>query len=130
MIVFITGLSISSACAQNETYSLSSSGDVFCYDSTEVTKIAEIILENEMMNENQKLYKQKDSLQNVNRVILEEKISSLREIIKLKDEQIIKMEKTPLPVIDKSWKWWHYTLAAIGAITFGFTAGIIYQKIK
>ncbi len=129
LIVFITGLSIGLVFAQNETaqpYNIK----VFCYDSAEVAKIAEIIIENEMMKENEKLYIQKDSLKNINRIILEEKISSLREIINLKNEQIIKMENTPLTVIDKSWKWWQYTLAAIGAVTFGFTAGIIYENMK
>jgi hypothetical protein len=83
-----------------------------------------------MLRENEKLFTEKDSLQTVNRIILEEKIISLREIVRLKDEQIFKLEKTPVQVIDKSWKWWHYTLAAIGAVTFGFTAGIVYENAR
>lgn len=130
LTAFITGLSIGSACAQSSSPLFSQrSGEtnpVFWYDSTEVAKIAEIILENEMLRKNEELYIQKDSLQNINRIILDEKINSLKEIIRLKDEQLIKLEKSPLPIIDKSWKWWQYTLAAIGAITFGFTAGVIY----
>lgn len=100
------------------------------YDSSNVVKIAELILENETMKENEKLYQAKDSLYNVNEILLENKISSLNEIIKLKDEQIEKMEKTPLQVIDKSWKWWHYTLAAVGAVTFGFTVGVMYENVR
>jgi len=82
------------------------------------------------MKENENLYREKDSLYNVNRILFENKISSLKEIIKLKDEQIEKLERTPLQTIDKSWKWWHYTLAAIGAITFGFTAGVVYENVN
>ena len=119
--MFITGLSTCLTHAQNNT-------KIYQYDSAEVAKIAEIILENATLKENESLYEQKDSLQSVNRLILEEKINSLRDIINLKDEQIIKLENTPLPVIDKSWKWWQYTLAAIGSITFGFTAGIVYSR--
>ncbi len=87
-------------------------------------------MENDMHRENEKLYTEKDSLQTVNRIILEEKIISLREIVSLKDEQIFRLEKTPVQIIDKSWKWWHYTLAAIGSITFGFTAGIVYENMN
>lgn len=127
MIVFITGLSISSARGQTD---YKTNEKLFLYDSSEVARIAELILENETMKVNEKLYRQKDSLYIVNRILFENKLSSLNEIIKLKDEQIEKLEKTPVQIINKSWKWWHYTLAAIGAVTFGFTAGIIYENAK
>ncbi len=105
-------------------------GKNYYFDSTDVARIAEIILENEMLNANEKLYREKDSVFKINRILLDEKINSLREIVRLKDEQIFKLEKTPVQIIDKSWKWWHYTLAAIGAITFGFTAGIVYENVN
>jgi hypothetical protein len=134
---FIIGLSVSSANGQNEgNPSLFSpqrgetNTGVFYYDSSEVAKIAELILENETLKENEELYMEKDSLNKVNRILFENKISSLNEIIKLKDEQIEKLEKTPLQIIDKSWKWWHYMLAAIRAVTFGFTAGIMYENLN
>lgn len=137
--MFITGLSISLVHAQNDN-TLNpplisprrgeTNTGVYCYDSVEVSRIAEIILENEMLRENVMLYLEKDSLHTLNRIILEEKFSSMHEIVKLKDEQIFKLEKTPLQVIDKSWKWWHYTLAAIGAITFGFTAGVVFENMN
>lgn len=103
---------------------------LFCYDSSEVARIAEIIFENDMFKENERLCIEKDSLHRVNRIILEEKIGSLREILRLKDEQIFKLETTPVQLADKSWKWWHFTLAAIGAITFGFTAGVVYENLN
>lgn len=120
--MFITGLSISLTCAQSDNI-----GKNYYFDSSDVARIAEIILENEMLNANEKLYREKDSVYKINRILLDEKINSLQEIIRLKDEQLFKLENTPVQIIDKSWKWWHYTLAAIGAITFGFTAGIIYK---
>lgn len=129
--MFITGLSISLAYAQNEDNPPVEQNENYrknyYFDSSEVARIAEIIIENEMLNANEKLYREKDSIYKISRVILDEKINSLREIIRLKDEQIFKLENTPIQIIDKSWKWWHYTLAAIGAITFGFTVGIIYK---
>ena len=128
MTAFIIGLSASSANSQNEKYT--PNGNLYLYDSAEVAKIAELILENETLRENEKLYREKDSLYNVNRILFENKISSVKEIIKLKDEQIVKLEKTPLQVIDNTWKWWHYTLAAIGAVTFGFTVGVIYENAR
>ena len=52
-------------------------------------------------------------------------------IIDLKEEQITRLEKIPrVEVTVRSWKWWHYTLAAIGAVGAGFTAGIIYQSFQ
>jgi len=128
LIVFIIGLNASSTNGQNEKYT--PDGNIYLYDSAEVVKIAELILENETLRINEKLYREKDSLYNVNRLFFENKISSLKDIIKLKDEQIGKLENTPLQVIDNSWKWWHYTLAAIGAITFGFTAGVVYENLN
>ena len=125
MTAFITGLSISLTCAQSDN-----TGKNYYFDSSDVARIAEIILENEMLNANQKLYREKDSVYKINRILFDEKINSMREIVRLKDEQIFKLENTPAQVIDKSWKWWHYTLAAIGAITFGFTAGIIYENVN
>ena len=65
LTVFITGLSISLACAQsennppaeqNENY-----GKNYYFDSSDVARIAEIILENEMLSANQKLYREKDN---------------------------------------------------------------------
>ena len=120
MTAFIIGLSASSANGQNEKYT--PNGNLYLYDSAEVAKIAELILENETLRENEKLYREKDSLYNVNRILFENKISSVKEIVKL--------EKTPLQVIDNTWKWWHYTLAAIGAVTFGFTVGVIYENAR
>jgi hypothetical protein len=105
-------------------------GKNYYFDSSEVARIAEIILQNEMLTANEKLYREKDSVYKINRIILDEKINSLREIVRLKDEQLFKLENTPVQIIDKSWKWWHYTLAAIGAITFGFTAGIVYENVR
>jgi uncharacterized protein (UPF0216 family) len=105
-------------------------GKNYYFDSSEVSRIAEIILENEMLNANEKLYREKDSVYKINRILFDEKINSLHEIIRLKDEQIFKLENTPVQIIDKSWKWWHYTLATIGAITFGFTAGIVYENVN
>ena len=128
LTAFIIGLSASSANGQNEKYT--PNGNLYLYDSAEVAKIAELILENETLRENEKLYREKDSLYNVNRILFENKISSVKEIIKLKDEQIVKLEKTPLQVINNTWKWWHYTLAAIGAVTFGFTVGVIYENAR
>ena len=102
---------------------------MYYYDSIEVARIAEIILENDMLKENEMIFIQKDSLCNINRIILEDKINSLGEIIRLKEEQLFKLEKTPFQMTGKSWKWWQYTLAAIGAVTFGFTVGIVYEQI-
>jgi hypothetical protein len=127
LTVFIIGLSISSANGQTNH---KTNEKIFLYDSSEVVRIAELILENETMKENEKLYHKKDSLYNVNRILFENKLKSLNEIIMLKNEQIEKMEKTPLQIMDKSWRWWHYTLAAIGAVTFGFTVGIVYENIR
>jgi hypothetical protein len=127
LTVFIIGLSISSANGQTNH---KTNERLFLYDSSEVVRIAELILENETMKENEKLYHKKDSLYNVNRILFENKLKSLNEIIMLKNEQIEKMEKTPLQIMDKSWRWWHYTLAAIGAVTFGFTVGIVYENIR
>lgn len=128
LTAFIIGLSASSANCQNEK--LSSDSKLYLYDSAEVVKIAELILENETLRDNEKLYREKDSLCNVNRILFENKIRSLKNIIKLKDEQIVKLEKTPLQIIDNTWKWWQYTLAAIGAVTFGFTAGVVYENLN
>jgi len=136
LTAFIIGQSISLIHAQDERSEnpplkgVSEGRGMYYYDSTEVAQIAEIILENDMLKENEMIFIQKDSLRNLNRIILEDKINSLGEIIRLKDEQLFKLEKTPLQMTGKSWKWWHYTLAAIGAVTFGFTAGIVYENIK
>lgn len=81
-----------------------------------------------MLRENEALYREKDSLFSINKLLMEGKITSIQEIIKLKDQQLSKLEKTPVHIIDKSWKWWQYFLAAIGAVTFGFTAGVIYEN--
>ena len=78
LTVFITGLSINSVCAQSENLPLYSGEEAFCYDSSEVAKIAEVILENEMFQQNHEFYTKKDSLYRVNRIILEGKISSLK----------------------------------------------------
>ena len=136
LTAFIIGQRISLIHAQDERSEnpplkgVSEGRGMYYYDSTEVAQIAEIILENDMLKENEMIFIQKDSLRNLNRIILEDKINSLGEIIRLKDEQLFKLEKTPLQMTGKSWKWWHYTLAAIGAVTFGFTAGIVYENIK
>lgn len=102
----------------------------YCYSNDEVKSIADIILENDMLKSNEASYIEKDSINNVNRVLMQGKINSLYEIIKLKDLQLDKLEKTGMQIIDNSWKWWQYTLAAIGAVTFGFTAGIVYENIR
>ncbi len=136
LTAFIIGLSIGSVHAQGDKHNIpplkgvSEGRSMYYYDSSEVVRIAEIILENDMLKENELIYIQKDSLCSINRIILDDKISSLHEIIRLKDVQIYKMENTPVQLIDNSWKWWQYTLAAIGAATFGFTAGIVYENIK
>ena len=143
LTAFIIGLSISSVHAQGDKHNIpplkgvsarlqngQEGRGMYYYDSSEVARIAEIILENDMLKENGLIFIQKDSLCNINRIILEGKISSLGEIIRLKDEQLFRLEKTPLVITDNSWKWWQYTLAAIGAVTFGFTAGIVYEQIE
>jgi hypothetical protein len=84
------------------------------------------MLENDMLRENQKLYEEKDSIYSAERSLLETKINSIEEVIKLKEEQIKKFEMTPRIVEKKGWTWWQYTLAAIGTLATGFTAGIIY----
>lgn len=122
MILFICGLSLSSANGQDNDRSL------YKYDSAEVAGIARIILENELFRENEILYRDKDSLFSFNKLLMEGKLTSLQEIIGLKDQQLSKLEKTPIQIIDKSWKWWQYFMAAIGAVTFGFTAGVIYEN--
>lgn len=131
MILFICGLSVNSANGQDNNCNFSGDNPqkrFYKYDSSEVTEIAKIILENEMLRENEELYREKDSLFSINKLLLEGKITSLQEIIKLKDQQLNKLEKTPIQIIDKSWKWWQYIMAAIGAVTLGFTAGVIYEN--
>ena len=127
LTVFIIGLSASWANCQT---SQKTDEKLFLYDSSEVVKIAGLILENEALKENEKLYREKDSLYNVNRIFFENRIGSLKDIIKLKDEQIVKMENTPMQIIDNSWRWWQYALAAIGAVTFGFTTGVVYENLN
>lgn len=80
-----------------------------------------------MLRENQKLFEEKDSLYCEDRSLLELKINSLEEIIKLKEDQIKKFEVTPRIVEKRGWTWWQYTLAAIGTLATGFTVGIIYR---
>jgi hypothetical protein len=133
LILFICGLNSSSANGQDNDGQLAGDippGSIYKYDSSEVTEIARIILENEMLRENEVLYKGKDSLFSINKNLMEGKITSLQEIIKLKDLQLIKLEQTPIQIIDKSWKWWQYFIAAVGAVTFGFTAGVIYENVR
>ncbi|MGA2669713.1 MAG: hypothetical protein ABSF32_12500 [Ignavibacteria bacterium] len=101
-------------------------GRLFNFDSAEVARIAEIMLENDMLRENQKLYEEKDSIYRADRSLFELKINGLQDVINLKEEQIKKFEMTPRIVEKKGWTWWQYTLAAIGTLATGFTAGIIY----
>ena len=100
--------------------------NLYCFDSIEVAEIAKLILENDMLKQNEKLYEEKDSIYRVDRILHESKVKNLKEIITLKEEQIKKFEMTPQIITGKGWAWWQYALAAIGAVSFGFTAGIIY----
>lgn len=120
LILFITGL--------NSSFVTGQSKDVYCYDSAEVAEIGNIILENDMLRDNEKEYLKRDSLFSLKTSLLEEKIISLQRIIDLKDEQLTKIEITAEELSSDSWKWWHYTLAFIGTVTFGFTAGVIYDR--
>jgi len=126
--VFIIGPAAGSASAQNKIYD---SKSVYCYDSIEVMEIARLILENDLLRNNEKEYESRDSLYELKIISLKEKVSGLESIISLKDEQIIKLENIPHEIKQAGgWQWWHYTLACIGAVTFGFTAGIIYENLK
>jgi len=120
--VFIIGHGSGSASAQNKP--------AYCYDSVEVQEIAKMILENDMLRENEKEYEKKDSLYELKIQMLGEKTLGLEKIISYKDEQIRKLENIPHEIKQTGWQWWQYTLACIGAVTFGFTVGIIYENTR
>jgi hypothetical protein len=100
--------------------------NTYTFDSMEVAEIAKIILENDMLKENEILSREKDSLYRQNNELFGEKIKRMQEIIDLKEQQIRRFEPTPQILKKKGWKWWQYTLAAVGAVCAGFTAGVIY----
>ena len=93
-----------------------------------MAEIGNIILENDMLRENEKEYLKRDSLFSIKAVLSEEKIISLQKIVNLKNEQLTNLEISAEEISSASWKWWHYTLAFIGTVTFGFTAGVIYDR--
>ncbi len=125
--MFIIGPATGSANAQNKNFETK---PVYCYDSLEVMEIARLILENDLLRNNEKEYEARDSLYELKIILLKEKVSGLESIISLKHEQIIKLENIPHEIKQTGWQWWHYTLACIGAMTFGFTAGVIYENLK
>lgn len=102
----------------------------YCFDSVEIACIAKVILENEMLKENEILYTQKDSINLSERELLNGKIRRLQEVISLKEEQIKKFESIPRIMEKKGWTWWQYSLAAIGTVCAGFTAGVIYEASR
>jgi hypothetical protein len=133
LILFICGPGTSSVTGQvnkHNTTCDSLTGHFYEYDSCDVMEIAKLILENEMYKENESLYTQRDSLFTIRIIILEGKISTLQTIIGFKEQQLSKLEKTQVQITDKRWKWWQYIMAAVGAVTFGFTAGVIYESVN
>jgi hypothetical protein len=88
-----------------------------------------IIDNNTLKNVNKKLIENTE-LYRANETLFRSRSDSLLKIIDLKEEQITGLEKIPrVAVTEHSWKWWQYTLAAIGAAGAGFTAGIIFENI-
>jgi hypothetical protein len=137
--VCIFGLSSASVNAQTDKSILkkspfengaAESRGIYCYDSLEVLEIGNIILENDMLLANEKEYQKRDSLQVLKSGLFENKINDLGKIISYKDEQLKKMESVSAELKGARWKWWQYTLAFIGAATFGFTAGVIFEIQK
>jgi len=103
---------------------------IYCYDSLEVLEISNIILENDMLHENETEYIKRDSMYVLKTGLFESKIIDLGKIIGLQDEQLKKLESYTAEIKETGWKWWQYTLAFIGTVTFGFTAGVIFDIHK
>jgi hypothetical protein len=99
-------------------------------DSNQFKAIELLIIDNNTLkNVNKKLIENTE-LYRANETLFRSRSDSLLKIIDLKEEQITGLEKIPrVAVTEHSWKWWQYTLAAIGAAGAGFTAGIIFENI-
>ena len=102
-----------------------------CLDSNQVKAVELLINDNEMLNKINANQGEQIELYKANERLKDDKIFKLEAVIGLKEQQIKELEGIRIPVvIDSKWKWWHYTLAFIGAVTFGFTAGIIYENTR
>ena len=77
---------------------------------------------------NRELYNQTELLSKSNEILQSQK-KDLYRIIDLKEQQIIKLERTPVPIITAR-KWYVDVLIVTGALTAGFTAGVIYSNNK
>ena len=75
---------------------------------------------------NRELYNQTELLSKSNEILQSQK-KDLYRIIDLKEQQIIKLERTPVPIITAR-KWYIDALIVTGALTAGFTAGVIYSN--
>ena len=75
---------------------------------------------------NGELYNQTELLSKSNEILQSQK-KDLYRIIDLKEQQIIKLERTPVPIITAR-KWYIDVLIVTGALTAGFTAGVIYSN--
>jgi len=75
---------------------------------------------------NRELYNQTELLSKSNEILQSQK-KDLYRIIDLKEQQIIKLERTPVPIVTAR-KWYIDVLIVTGALTAGFTAGVIYSN--
>jgi len=75
---------------------------------------------------NTELNRQTDLLIKSNDLFIEKEEQYI-EIINLQESQLVKFEKTKIPIVS-SRKWYVDVLIVTGALTAGFTAGIIYSN--
>ena len=75
---------------------------------------------------NRELYNQTELLSKSNEILQSQK-KDLYRILDLKEQQIIKLERTPVPIVTAR-KWYIDVLIVTGALTAGFTAGVIYSN--
>ena len=75
---------------------------------------------------NRELYNQTELLSKSNEILQSQK-KDLYRIIDLKEQQIIKLERTPVPIVTAR-KWYVDVLIVTGALTAGFTAGVVYSN--